>query len=551
MTSLPSSGTWHLALSTQELPVLNDLVLLLLGAMLVAIVTRRLRIPYTVGLVIAGTAIGFLRHQGVLPSGGDHFEVTDGVILLVLLPPLLFDGAMNTPFGKLRENGPLIGTMALLGTFGCILLTTAAVRWLTGWSWDLSLLLGAMVSPTDPVSVLAIFREQGVEKKLSSIVEGESLFNDGLVVVLYLLLMKGLENGWSEITPGEGVLTFLHMIGIGALVGLSLGSLVNWIIERIDEHLVEVLLSILLAYGSYLLAERFQASGVIAVVFAGLMVGNVGRRNSMSATAILSLGLTWEVIAFIANSLAFIALGFAVDPVLVVENFGTVILVWIASTAARAMMTYAIGGTDQAIRGSYPLSWLHVIHWGGLKGTVPVALALGVANSTALFDIAPRIQAIVAGVVMLSMLIQGTTIKPLLRVLKIVRPREARRRWERHQARSISVETALEELADAVSTSEIDPQRIESLRDRLLAIRDTIHEDMRQVLTDHPEFAREQVRDVVIRLLHRQRGAVEEAYREGILSEEALRDVQMEIDNLLMDEFPDPVPGAHSERPTS
>ena len=407
-----------------------------------------------------------------------------------------------------------------------------------------------MVSPTDPVSVIAIFREQGVEKRLSTIVEGESLFNDGLVVVMYILLMRGMEQGWDGITASEGVLTFLRMIGIGAFIGLSLGALVNWLIERINEHLVEVLFSILLAYGSYQLAEHLEASGVIAVVFAGLMVGNVGRRSSMSATAILSLGLTWEVIAFVANSLAFIALGFAVDPMLVVENFPTVVLVWLASTAARALMTYAIGGADQAIRGAYPRSWLHIIHWGGLKGTVPVALALGIAESTTLFEIAPRIQAIVAGVVMLSMLIQGTTVKPLLRRLNIVRPREARRRWERHQARSIAVETALEELADAVSSTEIAPDRVASLRERLLTIRGTIHEDLNQVLKDHPEFAAEQVRDVVIRLLHRQRSAVEDAYREGILSDEALQDVQAEIDILLLEEFPDPVPGSHGEEST-
>ncbi|MDE0960325.1 MAG: cation:proton antiporter [Planctomycetota bacterium] len=546
MISVPS-----LALASLSLPLLDDLVLLLLGAMLVALVTRRLRIPYTVGLVVAGAAIGFLRHQGALPSGAGHFELTEELILLILLPPLLFDGAMNTPFSKLKENGTLIATMALLGTLGCILLTTAAIRSLTSWDWDLSLLLGAIVSPTDPVSVLAIFREQGVEKRLSTIVEGESLFNDGLVVVLYLILMRGLEQGWQDITVGEGILTFIHMIGVGALVGLSLGSLVNWLIERIDEHLIEVLFSILLAYGSYMLAERFEASGVIAVVFAGLMVGNVGRKTALSATAILSLGLTWEVIAFIANSIAFIALGFAVDPVLVVDNFLLVLLVWLAATAARALMTYAICGTDQAVRGAFPRSWLHIIHWGGLKGTVPVALALGVAGSTALVEVAPRIQAIVAGVVMLSMLIQGTSLKWLLRKLKIVRPLVARRRWERHQARSIAVETAIEELADAVSSTEIDPQRIQSLRDRLLSIRETIREDLKQVLEDHPEFAAEQVRDVVVRLLHRQRAAVEDAYREGILSDEALQDVQAEIDQLLLEEFPDPVPGGRDDRVSS
>jgi monovalent cation:H+ antiporter, CPA1 family len=527
-----------------NLPILEDLLLLLLGAMLVAILTRRWRIPYTVGLVIAGATVGLLRHQGVLPSGGGHFELTEEVIFLVLLPPLLFEGAMNTSFQKLRENSGLIGTMALLGTLGVILITSAAIQAITGWSWEFALLLGAMVSPTDPVSVLAIFKEQGVEKKLSTIVEGESLFNDGLVVVLYFLLLRGIDQGWSEVSVPESILIFIRMVGLGALVGLSLGSLVNWILQRIDERMVEVLFSFLLAYGSYLIAERLESSGVIAVVFAGLMVGNSGLRNSMNATTQMSMGLTWEVVSFVANSIAFLALGFAVDPVLVAQNVELVIMVWLASVAARALMTYSIGGIDQSVRESYPRSWLHVIHWGGLKGAVPIALALGISRSANMQETAPTMQAVVAGVVMLSMLVQGTTIQLLLNKLGITKRLEGRRRWERHQARSIAVETALEGLTDIAKTTEIDFTRVESIRSRLIRIRETIHDDLRQVLEDHPEFAAEQVRGVMIRLLHRQRSAVEQAFREGILSEDALRDVQEEIDLLLIQELPAPVPGS-------
>ncbi|MAJ28725.1 hypothetical protein CBD41_04845 [bacterium TMED181] len=535
---------FSIATSGPTLPLLDDLLLLLLGAMGVAILTRRWRIPYTVGLVIAGMVVGILRHQGILPSGGDHFELTEEVILLILLPPLLFEGAMNTSFRKLQEHGALIGSMAIFGTLGVILITSAAIRSVTDWPWEIALLLGTIVSPTDPVSVLAIFREQRVEKKLSAIVEGESLFNDGVVVVLYLLLIQGIDQGWSEIGPAQGIWTFVRMIGLGSLVGLVLGASFNGLLRWIDERLVKVLCSILLAYGSYLLAERLDSSGVMAVVFAGLMVGNSGARDRMSATTQISLGLTWEVVGFLVNSLAFLALGFAVDPVLVMQNMNLVILVWLASVAARALMTYAFGGLEVSLRESFPPSWLHVIHWGGLKGAVPIALALGISRSTAMSETAPTMQAVVAGVVMFSMLIQATTIQPLLLKLRIIQPREGHRRWERHQARSIAVETALEGLADIARSTELDPQRLQSIRDRLHKSRENIHSDLRQVLEDHPELAAEQVRGVLIRLLHRQRTAVEQAYREGLLSEEALREVQEEIDLLLMQEIPDPIPGS-------
>ncbi|OUU21719.1 MAG: hypothetical protein CBC13_08695 [Planctomycetia bacterium TMED53] len=543
MTPIVASGP--------TLPLLDDLLLLLLGAMGVAILTRRWRIPYTVGLVIAGMVIGFLRHQGILPSGGEHFELTEEVIFLILLPPLLFEGAMNTSFQKLRENGALIGSMAFLGTLGVILITSAAIRSITDWPWELALLLGTIVSPTDPVSVLAIFREQRVEKKLSAIVEGESLFNDGVVVVLYLLIIRGIDFGWSEISPLEGTLTFIRMIGLGSFIGLTLGAVFNWGLRFIDERLVKVLCSILLAYGSYLLAERLDSSGVIAVVFAGLTMGNSGVRDQMSASTQVSLGLTWEVVAFLVNSLAFLALGFAVDPVLVIQNMSLVVLVWIASVAARALMTYAIGGIDHSMREAFPASWLHVIHWGGLKGAVPIALALGISRAEGISDKGPTMQAVVAGVVMFSMLIQGTTIRLLLQKLGIVRPQESRQRWERHQARAIAVETALVGLNDVAGSTEIDPERLQGIRDRLINIRENIHGDLRQVLEDHPELAAEQVRGVLIRLLHRQRTAVEQAFREGLLSEEALREVQEEIDLLLMQEIPDPVPGSRELRPTN
>ncbi len=532
-----------IANSGPTLPLLDDLLLLLLGAMGVAILTRRWRIPYTVGLVIAGMVIGILRHQGILPTGGGHFEMTEEVILLILLPPLLFEGAMNTSLRQLKEQGPLIGAMALLGTLGVILITSAAIRSVTDWPWEIALLLGTIVSPTDPVSVLAIFREQRVEKKLSAIVEGESLFNDGVVVALYFLLLQGIDRGWSEITPLEGTLAFVQTIGLGSLIGIILGAAFNVLLRHIDERLVKVLCSILLAYGSYLLAERLDSSGVIAVVFAGLMAGNSIARNRMNATTQVSLGLTWEVVGFVVNSLAFLALGFAVDPILVMENMDLVLLVWLASVAARALMTYSIGGIDHSLRSAYPRRWLHVIHWGGLKGTVPIALALGISRSEVLVETAPTMQAVVAGVVMFSMLIQATTLQPLLLRLGIIKPQEGRLRWERIQARAIAVDTALEGLEDVARSTELDAHRIEALHRRLGRMRENIHGDLRQVLEDHPELAADQVRDVLIRLLHRQRAAVEQAFREGMLSEEALREVQEEIDLLLMQEMPAPVPG--------
>ncbi|MGB1397460.1 MAG: hypothetical protein ACPG7R_06425, partial [Planctomycetota bacterium] len=166
------------------------------------------------------------------------------------------------------------------------------------------------------------------------------------------------------------------------------------------------------------------------------------------------------------------------------------------------------------------------------------------SRSEVLVETAPTMQAVVAGVVMFSMLIQATTLQPLLVRLGIIKPQEGRLRWERLQARAIAVETALEGLEDVARSTELDTHRIDGIHRRLGRMRENIHGDLRQVLEDHPELAADQVRGVLIRLLHRQRAAVEQAFREGLLSEEALREVQEEIDLLLMQEMPAPVPGS-------
>ncbi len=535
-------------LAFASLPVLEETVFFLLCAVIVSLLGKRFKFPYTVGLVVMGLIVGFIRQHGGLFQGEGHFELTDEVILLVFLPPLLFEGAMNLDWRKLWTHRFVILLLAFVGTAGSILLIAAASRLVIGWDWQIALLFGVVISPTDPVSVLAIFREQGVTKGLAVLVEGESLFNDGLSVVLYLVLLSGISLGWEMIEPGAVLLTIGQMVLGGALVGSILGVAGNRILERIEDHLIEVLVSIVLAYGSYLLAERLHCSGVIAVVFAGLLFGNVGRATAMSPTTLMTVNTSWEIFAFLANSLVFLAMGFVVELDQLFENATTILLLFFAMLGSRSLLTYGLAGLDHRLRRPYPAKWLHVINWGGLKGTIPVALALGLSSVPSLVEVVTPIQTLTFGVVLLSLLFQGLTIKPLLQRLGLNSGSGAWPRVETCQARILSIEAALSELSEIEEKRSWPQERCEKLRTELEHAAAAADRSLSEILKEHPELSEERDREVYRQLLVRQRGALEKAHRRGLLGEEVLIESRAAIDALLAENAPQPLPFDSKER---
>ena len=256
------------------------IVELLVVAIVVAIIVKYIRLPYTIALVFAGVGVGFLP---LVPA----FPVDPSLWLLLFLPPLLFEGTINMDLELLRRYAKPVGLLAFLGTLISVALLATAFHHLLGMPVAVATLLGVMLSPTDPVSVLSLFKEYGVARGLQTIVEGESVFNDGVAVVLYVIVLHVL--GGEPVTVVEGVVEFTKVVAGGALVGVVLGYLTHRLYSQIDDHLVEVGLSVALAYGSFLVAERLEVSGVIAVVVAGLIIGNYGRIFSMSPSTRLSL----------------------------------------------------------------------------------------------------------------------------------------------------------------------------------------------------------------------------------------------------------------------
>ncbi|HKZ83689.1 MAG TPA: sodium:proton antiporter [Anaerolineae bacterium] len=391
---------------------IGAVVELLLVALAVALFTKRTQRPYTIALVIWGLILGLLQLI-------DPISLSKELVLTIFLPPLLFEGALHIRAGVLRPRAGLVFGLALGGTLLTALIVGAAAHLLLGFDLLTGLLLGAMIAPTDPISVLATFRASRVDRELSTIIESESLFNDGIAVVLYVILLKAF--GGAPLDPAQGLGNFLLVVFGGAVLGLGLGSLTARVLEQIDDRLVEVTLTLVVAYGAFLLAEHLHLSGVIAVAVAGLAIGNEGLLRT-SETSRASIVLFWEIVAFLVNSIVFLLIGFALRLDRLIGDAGSVAIVFAVLLAGRALIVYGFGALARWRRRDLPWRWQHAIAWGGLRGAVPIALALGLPADLAGRD---TLLIIVFGVVFLSLLVQGLTMPVLLRRLKLARTEPA------------------------------------------------------------------------------------------------------------------------------
>ncbi|MBX3465718.1 MAG: Na+/H+ antiporter [Planctomycetes bacterium] len=495
---------------------------LLVIATAVALVTRRIRIPYTVALVLVGLGVGFshLLH----PIG-----LSTDVILLVFLPPLLFEGTAAMDLATLRAKWLEVLVLALPVTLLCAGAVAATLHWGFGYPWLVALLVGAILSPTDPVSVLAILRETGVSKRLAHVVDGESCFNDGVGVVLFLILTRAL--GGDEVTAGGAVKLFTVEVAGGLAVGVVLGLGASLLLKQLDDHLLEVMISVALAYGTYVLAERLHVSGVIAVVAAGLIVGSWGREVAMSPTTRLALSHFWEVAAFIANSLLFLLVGIAVESARLGEFALTIAAVFVALTGARFVLVHLVGLVLARTGRELPPAWRHVIAWAGLRGSIPIALALGVVlPAGGGGPTQAELLTVVFGVVLVSLLAQGLTVKPLIVRLGLAAHDPRERELERLAGERLALVAAGERLDELSRTGQLPPALERELRTEIDARAGELQAAIEAYLQAHPELSRSRRDDAVRALLLAERAALETAYGRGLLSQETLEALHAQVD---------------------
>jgi CPA1 family monovalent cation:H+ antiporter len=392
------------------------LIWLLIAASIIAILAQRVGIPYTVSLVVGGLLLGAIRLPLPSPLQPGHRPdwLTPDVILIVFLPALVFEASVKIDVRSLiREFLPLM-LLVTLGVLMATVVTGYLVHWATGLPVLMALLFGSIISATDPISVLAIFKDLKTSGRLSLLIEGESLLNDGTAVVLSGILLAGIVSGNLSIARGAG--HFFLAVLLGAALGFSLGYVASKITATIDDPRIEITLTTIVAYGSYLLAHHLHLSGVIATGAAGLMVGNLGVPKGMSPRTQAALQSFWEYASFVINSLVFLLIGLEVHVGALLHAWRPLLFAVAAVLVGRAFSVYTLVPISNLFAARIPIRWQHVAVWGGLRGALALALALSLDGT---LPYRSEILDMTFGVVIFSILVQGLTMKPLLRKLNI------------------------------------------------------------------------------------------------------------------------------------
>jgi CPA1 family monovalent cation:H+ antiporter len=388
-----------------ELSFANGVLVLLLVAAVVAMLSRRLTLPYSVGLVLTGIILALLP---LTPK----INLTRELIFDALLPPLIFEGAFYLRWRELRRECPVVLTLATAGVVASGAVVAVGMRYLAGWEWRSAMVFGSLIAATDPVSVIATFRDARVHGRLRLLIESESLFNDGTAAVAFGAVV--LFSTGHAITAPKVAANILLVI-VGALVcGTGVGGIALFLTRRTEDHLVELTFTTVAAYGSFLLAEQLHFSGVLATLVAGLIIGNRGPKGVLSDHGREAVQAFWEYAAFVANSLVFLLIGMHEAT----QNFRGVwmpcVVAILVVVLGRAVAVYPLSALFARSSLRITARHKHALFWGGLRGALALALALGLP-----MELPQRSEIITVSfaVVAFSVFAQGLTMPPLLRAL--------------------------------------------------------------------------------------------------------------------------------------
>jgi monovalent cation:H+ antiporter, CPA1 family len=495
------------------------LVIFLTIAAAVGIAVKWIKVPYPIALVIVGLIIGL---GEFLPG----LEMTPDLILLLCLPALLFEASWNLDLSELRANALPIGIFATFGVIITMLICGMGMHAFTNLSLSGALLFGAMIAATDPISVIALFRKLGISKRLTLLIEGESLFNDGVAVVLFQLMLGITLAGTVPSIPKTIVDFLLSIIG-GAGVGCTLGFGASRLIRLFDDHLLEIMLTTIVAYGSYLTAEQFHVSPVLAVVSAGIVLGNYGSHTSMSPSTRLAVNSFWEYAAFVVNSLVFLLIGLQIKFEMLSHYLTPLAVAIPLVLVARAIAIYSLSLFLRKQPNYISWRWRHILVWGGLRGALCMALALSLPLNFQERDI---LVVLTFGVVLFTLLVPGLTIESFAKFLKISKPNQAVEDHQRLKAQIVMNVRALDYISQLQRTRTVSDVVCKLFHDQLVDKQHQLTRQMEEIhLTDESLRNLEEV-TTKRHLLELQKNALADLIRSGVITEESAEQIRVDLD---------------------
>ncbi|MGD8753267.1 MAG: Na+/H+ antiporter [Anaerolineales bacterium] len=498
-----------------EYQLIFIILILIITVVAIAVRIRRVKIPYTVALVSVGLGLS------LIPETPD-LNITGELILALFVPPLIFEAALHIGWTSLRKN---LLPILLLAAPGVLIATFIVGRIVTlrlDIPLALALAFGALISATDPVAVIAFFRSLGVSKRLAVLVEGESLLNDGIAIVIFTIAVGLASGGETDLTLLDAVWEFIRVAGGGVIIGLVLGGLVSLLLSRLDDSIIETTMTMTVAFGAYVLAETFHMSGILAVVSAGVYVGSVGLKN-ISPTTQIALDNFWEFLSFVANSIVFLLIGLRINiidlwtrPILI--SIGIAILAIIIS---RSLVVYLMSWLSTRFGNHIPIKYRHVMFWGGLRGAVSLALALSLEGPGA-----EQIRLMTFGVVLFTLLVQGLSIESLIKRLNLSEITQ-----EAEQQHALADLFTSRAARSALSRLHQNGLIADTLWQPLVEIN---NERIQDILENHPEMEQRLIIETRREMLKASRTALVDMFRRNVLSEDIYRHELTMIDRRIL-----------------
>ncbi len=504
----------------------NTLFVLLIVASVVALAARRLRVPYTVALVVVGLGLGTLPAE-ITWIDLDAVRLTPELLFNVFLPVLLFEAAFHLSWTKFRANLRAILLLAVPGVLAAVGLGGFFAYELEPLAdvsvpFGVALLISSVLAATDPVSVVALFKELGVPKRLSVVMEGESLLNDAVGVVAFTVVCAtlGLGHGEEPVTPMWVARFLLWEVVVGVGVGAAVGLLVSWVTTLVDDHLIEIMLTTIAAFGSYLIASAAHASPVLAVVAAGMACGNVGARYGMTPSNRIAVGSFWEYAVFVANGYVFLLVGKEIELFRMLGHVVPVLIAWASLTAARAIVIVVVERVLARTAEKLERRWSAVLTWGGLRGSLSMVLALSLPTS---FEHRDLVLDLTFGVVLVSILVQGPTMGALLRWAGAIRGGAHHAEYARLRTSLRAVRAALRRLDEMLSRGEVHEQAYDTLRASLGGREADLEESLAQLDPTAMKAREAETRRLQKQLIEVERGVVQELAASGDAPDEVIR----------------------------